>query len=71
MLDVSNFVPENQGYIEYIIKKHERLATITTVYYYINRINNRLAFKIKHWYKLELQESGTMKFLGDAKKIID
>ena len=40
-------VSDTQDYIEYIIKKHETLTTIPLIHVYINRINNRLAFKIK------------------------
>ena len=46
-------IPVIQDYIEYIIKKHETLPTNTPIHIYINRINNRLAFKIKDGYKLE------------------
>ena len=38
-----------QGYVEYIIKKHETLTAIPPIHVYINRINNRLVFKIKRW----------------------
>ena len=34
------------------LKKHETLTAIAPIY--INRINNRLVFKIKDGYKLEL-----------------
>ena len=60
-----------QDYIEYIIKEHETLTTIPPVHVYINRINNRLVFKIKDGYKLELQTPKTMKLLGSIKKLID
>ena len=40
-----------QGYINYVIKKHETLTAISLIHVYINRINNRLVFKIKDWYK--------------------
>ena len=53
--DCSYSVLDIQGYIEYIIKKHETLAAISPIHLYINRINNRLVFKIKDGYKLELQ----------------
>ena len=33
----------------------------------INRINNRLALKIKDGYKLELEKSETMKLFGSKK----
>ena len=34
------------GYIKYIIKTHKPLTTIPPIHVYINRINNRLVFKI-------------------------
>ena len=34
-------VSDIQDYIEYIIKKHEKLTTSTPIHVYINRINNR------------------------------
>ena len=37
--------------------------------FYINRIHNRLAFKIKDGYKLEIQTPETMKLFGSTKKI--
>ena len=39
-------------YIEYIIKKHE---TVSKVHVYIKRINNKLGFKTKDGYKIELK----------------
>ena len=51
--DASNSVSDIQDYIEYIIKKHETLTTIPSIHVYINRISNRLVFKIKSGYKLE------------------
>ena len=47
-----------QDYIKDIIKKRE---TFPHIHVYINRINNRLVFKIKDGYKLELQTPETMK----------
>ena len=47
-------VSDIQDYIEYIIKKYETGTTIPPIHVYINRINNRLVFKIKDSYKLEL-----------------
>ena len=64
-------VSEIQYYIKYIIKKHETLTKIPPIHVYINRINNRLVFKIKDAYKLELQTLETMKLFGSTKKIID
>ena len=56
-------MPDIQVYIEYIIKKYETLPT-NPIYIYINRINNRLVFKIKDGYKLKLQTPETMKLFG-------
>ena len=59
-------ISEIQDYIEYIIKKHETIYII-----YPNTINNRIVFKIKSRYKLELLSKETMKLLGSTKDIID
>ena len=61
------WVSDIQDYIEYIVKKHETLATISPIHVYINRINNRLVFKAKHGYKLELQTPETRKLIGSIK----
>ena len=41
------------------------------IHVYINKINNRLVFKIKDGYKLELQTLKTMKLFRGTKKLID
>ena len=46
---------------------HETLTKIPPIHVYINRINNRLVFKIKDVYKLELQTPETMKLFGSTK----
>ena len=48
-------VSDVQYYIEYIIKKHEELSANPLIHIYMNRITNRLVFKIKYGYKPELQ----------------
>ena len=53
------------------LKKHETLTTIPPIHVYINRNNNRLVFKMKDGYKLELQTPETMKLFGSTKKLID
>ena len=65
--DSSYPVSDIQDYIEFIIKKCETLTTIPSIHVYINRINNRLVFKIKDGYKLELQTPETMKLFGNKK----
>ena len=72
-LEVPNgscLVSDIQYYIECILKKHETLKKIHPIYIYINRINNRLVFKINDRYKLELQTAETMKLFGSTKKLI-
>ena len=56
--DASYSVSDIQDYIKDIIKKRE---TFPHIHVYINRINNRLVFKIKDGCKLELQTPETMK----------
>ena len=51
--------------------KSTSLATIPPIYVYIKIINNRLVFKIKNRYKLELQTPKTMKLIASTKKLID
>ena len=47
------------------------LTTIFPIYVHINRINNRLVFKIKDEYKLELPTLEAMKLFASTKKLID
>ena len=55
-------VSDIPDYFEYIIKKHE---------IYINKIENRIAFKIKKEYYLQLLTPEMMKILGSTRdKII-
>ena len=50
----SYYVSGIPDYIEYIIKKHETLTTIPHIYVLINRVDNRLVFKIKDGQRLKL-----------------
>ena len=60
-----------KDYFEYIIKKHETIADDLPVEIYVNKIKNRIVFKIKTGYKLELLTEETMQLLGSSKKGID
>ena len=64
-------ISEIQDYIEYIIKKLETIGENVPILIYANTINNRIVFKIKTGYKLELLSKETMKLLGSTKDIID
>ena len=69
--DGSYSIADIQDYFEFIIKKHETLAENFSVQIYPNKIKNRIVFKVKTGYKLELQSPETMKLLGSTKKDVD
>ena len=58
--DRSYSVSDIHDYFEYIIKKHETLVDNPPVQIYINKIKNRIVFKVKTGYKLELLSKETM-----------
>ena len=69
--DGSYSVSDIQDYFEYIVKKHKVIADNPPVQIYVNKIKNRIVFKIKTRYKLELLKKETMQLLGSSKKDID
>ena len=69
--DGSYNISEIQDYVEYIIKRHETIGENAPILIYANTINNRIAFKIKSGYKLEVLSKETMKLLGSTKDIVD
>ena len=71
MPDGSYDIPAIQNYFEYVIKKHETIADIATILIYPNNVINRILFKIKTGYKLELLSEEIMKLLGSTSSIID
>ena len=71
MLDGAFSIAARQNYFEYIIKKHETIASVSPVLIYVNKINNRIVFKIKSGYKLELLSKETMKLLGSSTDTTD
>ena len=64
--DRSYSTSEIQSSFEYIIKKQEAIAYNSPIQIYINKIKNRIVFKIKTGHKLELLSSKTMKSLGST-----
>ena len=52
--DRSYSVSNMQDYFKYIITKHETIADNSPIQIYINKTKNRVVFKIKTDYKLEL-----------------
>ena len=69
--DGSYSIDDIQDYFEFIIKKHETLTENPPVQIYPNKIKNRIVFKIKNGYKLELLTPETMKLLGTTNKVVD
>ena len=69
--DGSFSVSDIQDYFEYIIKQHETIADNPTVQVYVNKIKNKIVFKMKTCYKLELLTEETMQLLESSKKDID
>ena len=68
--DGSYSVSDIQDYFEYILKKHEDSVDKPSVQIYVNKIENRITFKIKNGYSLELLTPETMKLLGSTKNKI-
>ena len=71
LLDGSYSISDIQDYFEFIIKKHETLTKNTPIQIYSNKIKNRIIFKVKTGYKLELLSPETTKLLGKPKKHTD
>ena len=69
--DGSYSIDDIQNYLEFIIKKHETLTENPPVEIYPNKIKNRIVFKIKTGYRLELLSPETMELLGSTKKDVD
>ena len=71
MPDGSCSISDIQDYFEFIFKKHETLADYPGIKIYPNKTKNRIVFKVKTGYKLELLSLETMKLLGSTKKDVD
>ena len=63
-------VSDIQDYFEYILKKHGESTDKPSLQIYVNKIENRVTFKIKDGYSLELLLLETMKLLGSTKNKI-
>ena len=68
--DGSCSINDIEDHFEYVIKKHETINT-SPITIYPNEIKNRIIFKIKSGYKLELLSKETMQLLGSSSNIID
>ena len=56
-----------QDYFEYIIKKHETVTDNPPIRIYVKKIENRIIFKIKTGYYLELLKPERMKLIWSTK----
>ena len=57
-------------YFEYILEKHREDIDEPSVQIYVNKIENRITFKIKDGYSLELLTPETMKLLESTENKI-
>ena len=64
--DGSYSVSDIQDYFEYILEKHGEDIDQPSVQIYVNKNENRITFKIKNGYSLELLTPETMKLLGST-----
>ena len=69
--DGSYYVLGIQAYYEYIIKNHQKVTDNPPTRIYVNKIENRITFKIKKGYFFELLTPETMKFLGSTESKIN
>ena len=68
--DGSYSVSDIQDYLEYILKQHGENTDKPSIQIYVNKIENRITFKIKDGYCLELLTREKMKLLGSAENKI-
>ena len=68
--DGSYSISDIQDYFEYILKKHGENIDNPSVKIYVNKIENRITFRIKNGYSLELLTPETMKLLGSTENKI-
>ena len=68
--DGSYSVSDIQDYFEYILKKHGENVDNPSIKIYVNKIENRITFKIKSGYTLELLTKETIKLLGSTENKI-
>ena len=68
--DGSYSISDIQDYFEYISKKHGENTDKSSIQIYVNKIENRITFKIKNEYALELLKKETMKLLRSTESKI-
>ena len=68
--DGSYSISDIHDYLEYIIKKHGTIAASPPVQINSNKVKDRIVFKIKTGYKLELLTPDRMKLIWNLLKLI-
>ena len=68
--DGSYSISDIQDYFEHVLKKHSESADNPPIRIYVNKIENRITFKIKSRYSLELLTRETMKLLESTESKI-
>ena len=68
--DGSYLISGIQHYFEYILKKHNENVDNQSIRIYVNKIENRITFKIKNGYYLEILTPETMKLFRSTKSKI-
>ena len=68
--DGSYSISDIEDYFQYILKKHGENTHKPSIQIYVNKIINRITFKIKKGYTLKLLTKETMKLLGSTKNKI-
>ena len=71
LLDGSNIISDIQDYFEYrcILEKHGENIVNPSIRIYVNKIENRISFKIRNRYHIELLTLGAMKLLLEPLKV--
>ena len=64
LFERSYSVSDIQDYFKYIFKKHVTVTDNPSIMIYVNKIENRITFKTKTGYYLELLTPERMKLLG-------
>ena len=68
--DGSYLISDIQDYFKYFLKKHGENTDKSSIQIYVNKIENRITFKIKNGYSWELLAKETMKLLGSTESKI-
>ena len=69
--DGSYSILDIQDYFEFIIRKHETLTENLSIQIFPNKVVNRIVFKIKTCYKLELLSPETMELFESTNRVVD